>query len=96
MVGDLSKTLANIHTSATLNRSIQRLAYSHDLRRFFRKNRMQRDLAILVRIPGIISAIALAARPPTMILAAPNTSSIKFEKCAGGRMPYCADIAIEL
>lgn len=65
------------------------MAYSHDLRLFFRKKRRQRNLAILAMISGLASAAALAISVPSMTLAASNMASIKFEKCSGGRRIAC-------
>lgn len=89
MVGDLSQTLANIHTSATITRSIRRLGYSHDLRLFFRKKIWRRNLAMPAIVLGIMSTIAPTASAASMTRAASNMPSLQFEKCAGGHRIAC-------
>jgi micrococcal nuclease len=65
------------------------LAYSHDLRLFFRKKRRQRNLAILAMIFGLASAAALAVSAPTVTLAVQHMTSVKFEKCTDGHRTTC-------
>jgi len=91
-VGDLSQTLANIHTSITMKKEHSTLAYSHGLRLVFRKQRRQRNLAMSAIVLDIMSTIALTASVALMTLAAPNMAATVFEKCTGGhRIAYVID-----
>lgn len=65
------------------------MAYPPDLRLLFRKKRGQRNLAILAIIPPLVSVAALAVSAPTMTLAAPHMTSVKFEKCTDGDRISC-------
>lgn len=65
------------------------MAYPPDLRLLFRKKRRQHNLAILAIIPPLVTAAALAVSAPTMTLAAPHMTSVKFEKCTDGDRISC-------
>ncbi len=65
------------------------MAHPHDLRLSFRKKRWQRNLAILAMISGLTSAAAMAVSAPTVTLAAPHMTSVKFKKCTHGDRISC-------
>lgn len=65
------------------------MAYSYDIPLSFWKERKQQGLAPFKVVLGIMSAAAPVALAPTMILAASNMPSIKFEKCSGDRRIAC-------
>ncbi len=65
------------------------MAYPHVLRLFSRKKRRQCNLAILAMISGLTSAAAMAVSAPTVTLAAPHTTSVKFEKGTDGHRTAC-------